>query len=172
MSDLIDAVGETIGALEDGSMATPAVRDPRRATIGTGRIASTPAPEAPARLMHPSGVSRREYITATKHEIQGLRDDGLHAEADRWQQALNRYIDGETGPGSSASGVGSSTTVPPAVPADKYAGSDLKEAFQKAVSNKGDVTALKGTIGINSTPHSVRGAVMTSRKWGFAGSRV
>jgi hypothetical protein len=63
---------------------------------GLGSSASTPAPESPARPLHPSGVSRREHITATKREIQGLRDDGLHAEADRWQQALNRYIDGET----------------------------------------------------------------------------
>ena len=96
---------------------------------------------------------------ATSSEIQELRDAGLHAAADGMQQALDRYIAGEAGPGSGSAGVGSSTAVPPAVPADKFAGFDLKEAFQKGVFEQGDVKALKGTIGISSTPDSVRVAV-------------
>jgi hypothetical protein len=147
ISDLIDAaVDETIGALEDGSTATPAVRGSRRATIGGARIASTPAPESPARFMYPD----LEYITQSKAVILELRANGLEEEAAELAATLTRYL--RSGPGSGSAGAGSSATVTPTVPADKYAGSDLKEAFQKAVSNKNDVTALKGTIGLNSTP--------------------
>ena len=160
ISDLLSAaVDATIGALEEGSTTTPAVRDSRRATIGGVRIASTPAPETPARLMHPDGMSRVEYITMTKADILELRANGLAEEADELAATLTRYL--RSGSGSGSAGAGSSATAPPTVPADKYAGSDLKDAFQKAVSNKNDVTALKGTIGLNSTPHSVRVAVMT-----------
>ena len=156
ISDLIDAaVDATIGALEDGSTATPAVRGSRRATIGGARIASTPAPESPARFTYPD----LEYITQSKAVILELRANGLEEEAAELAATLTRYL--RSGPCSGSAGAGSSATVTPTVPADKYAGSDLKEAFQKAVSNKNDVTALKGTIGLNSTPHSVRVAVMT-----------
>ena len=145
ISDLIDAVDDTIDALEEGSTPVPAVPTARRATIGAGRVASTPATEP--RLM-PSGLDAcREHIHAVSRQIM--------------QQALNRYIDESVGLGSGSTGGGSSTAVPPAVQPDKFAGSDLKEAFQKAVSEKSDVKALKGTIGLDSTPHSVRGAVMT-----------
>ena len=155
ISDLLDAaVDETIGALEDGSTPMPAVPTARRATFGGGRVASTPFPEP--RLLHSGGVSFREHIHSVSRDIQGLRDDGLHEAADELQQALNQYIRESVGPGSGSTGSGSSTAVLPAVQSDKYAGSDLKEAFQKAVSEKSDVKALKGTIGLDSTPHSVR----------------
>ena len=157
ITDLIDAsVDATIGALEAGS--TPVPRDSRR-SIGGGLVASTPARASPVRIMHSSGVSRKEYIMATSREIQELRDAGLHAAADGMQQALDRYIAGEAGPGSGSAGGGSSTAVPPAVQADKHAGFDLEKAFQKAVFEQSDVKALKGTIGIGSTPDSVRVAV-------------
>ena len=64
---------------------------------------------------------------ATSREIQELRDAGLHAAAEGMQQALDRYIAGEAGPGSGSTGGGSSTAVPPAVQADKFAGFEVLE---------------------------------------------
>ena len=89
-------MADLISALEAESPVS------RRATIGVGPAASTPATSAPPES---GGKSRTAYIISTRRDIEELRAAGASVDAARMEAALERYIDSSVG-GSGASRTG------------------------------------------------------------------